>query len=555
MKKIIGFILILSTVLVFIPTSVFAAPDPVQTAYDAYIELKLSLENKDLDDFKTSYQAYKDATEVLDSEQFNELMQKDSGILTLLLDCLTISQTANMYEGFVNDKNAATAEPLVQNYEYHFKNGEPSAIALLILDMIPDLEDAYQEALSYKPSDDVFVVYDAFIPVQSALNGSSIDDLSTAVDDFYDVIDIFNELNYSDMSYLATLLGVYDAEDAWDTVFSTWVNANIILETESSYSEFLNNSNLETAHKFAVTYENIFKDPEFTDEYLKVLVRIFLSDIDDVYEDALTYVPSDNIYAVYNSFMDVRSALANNSTDDLRTAVDNFYDVVDIFNNFDEDELNNLAVLMGEEDAEGVWTAVFCDWVNANIILETDDLYNDYLENPNKKTAKAFTEYYDTIFNDPDYVDEELKDLVRAFFESIDDDYNEALELLNDNSDKPTGSGTDASTPEPTKKPDSTKKPASSNKSNQSKKPVSVDKSDVPEDVVAEEVTEEITATEETTTTEETTVSVKATEEITESTEKDYPQEEKSSDLWIWIVVIVALGGCLVGFTVYFKRK
>ena len=85
-----------------------------------------------------------------------------------------------------------------------------------------------------------------------------------------------------------------------------------------------------------------------------------------------------------------------------------FEAVLDEFNDLTEEELNQLAVLLEAEDAEAAFSAVLGTWINVNVINTMGELYNAFADNPNEKTAAALIEYYDSIYNDPSYKDEEF---------------------------------------------------------------------------------------------------------------------------------------------------
>ena len=158
-----------------------------------------------------------------------------------------------------------------------------------------------------------------------------------------------------------------------------------------------------------------------------------LPEIHEVYVEALTYLASDNVMVIYNAYTELQTALMFMSyDDDFAKAMEGFEAVLDIFNEISEEEMEDLAALLVVEDGETAFWDILSDWITANVVDEIGQLYNAYLENPNKETAAALIEYYDSIYNDPEYADEELQETISWFFMDIHDVYAEASALVAD---------------------------------------------------------------------------------------------------------------------------
>lgn len=288
------------------------------------------------------------------------------------------------------------------------------------------------ENIEVQNEDNVKLVYDAYKEVKAALDSLSYDELASKVEDFYEVIDIYNEFTEEELESLAVLLGAEDAEEAFAIILNDWINANVVVSMNEVYEAYLADKTPYTALDFVELYDGVYNDPEYVDEELRELVRGFFENIHEDYEEALEIKPSDDIMAVYNAYMDLESYLQFGYVEDLAVAVENFYEVVDIYNEFTEGELDILATLIGLENGEEAYSVILSDWINANVIMEMNNVYEAYLNDPTLDTAKEFVEYYDAIYNDPDYVDEELREMVYNFFFTIDEDYEDAKKLIDE---------------------------------------------------------------------------------------------------------------------------
>jgi len=153
----------------------------------------------------------------------------------------------------------------------------------------------------------------------------------------------------------------------------------------------------------------------------------------DTYKAAETAISavSPDVIAVYEAYIYVSSAVSGPWTEDFDEAISEFEKVLDTFNEgLDDSEKADLAVLVGAKDWEEAFGMILDDWVNINIADEMIDIYDAYKADPNKETAKAFVEKYDSVYNDPEYVDEDLREFVAACVEDIEGVYAEALDLL-----------------------------------------------------------------------------------------------------------------------------
>lgn len=259
----------------------------------------------------------------------------------------------------------------------------------------------------------------AYCDFKAAYTAGDLEALKTATDAFEKANE---DLEMEEQAFLSEM-----DEEFWGTLIS----ANVVMTANSFYKEFVDNPTAKTAYDFVAYY-----DMDDLEEYKADIAR-FMPDIETVYAEAKAVMPAEDVVSVYEAYLNVQSALSWGSVDeDFYAAVDGFEAVLDAYNEMSDDSEEatqaraDLAALMGMENGEDAWSQILSDWVNMNIILSVDEVYQAYVENPSAETAVAFTELYDSLFNDPAYADEERMELVRTFFYDIDDVYADAAALL-----------------------------------------------------------------------------------------------------------------------------
>ena len=272
-------------------------------------------------------------------------------------------------------------------------------------------------------TENVSAVYEAFILVQNALESGSFESLKDAVDGFYEVTDIFNELDEDELEELAVLLEVEDEEAVYSLILSDWIDANVVVSVGEVYNAYVQNPNGKTAADFIEMMDSY--DETYAD---RTLIEHFFLDIADVYAAALADMPSEDVLTVYEAFILVQNALESGWFEELEVAVDGFYDVIDTFNDLNEEALEELAVLLEAEDGETVYSLILSDWIDANVVVSVGEVYNAYAEDPNKETATALIEMMDSY----DEMYEGDRSLIESFFMGITDVYADAEALVAD---------------------------------------------------------------------------------------------------------------------------
>lgn len=267
--------------------------DPVVlAAYDAYFAISEALNVHEYGPLKEAVEEYNSIIEGFTAEQSDEWDQVVAVVigydeaLSTLISANMVVDTVAKRAAYQENPNAKTAQDFVYMYEECVKAG--IEIALFEFGM----EDAYAKAKSDVPFDGVLKVYDAYTDLKAALGalecGFYDEDFVNACVSFEAVLDIFNELTEDEMKDLACLMEMEDAEDAFYTILSDWINANLALELGAAYDEYLNHpTDKKVASAFVEKYEEILNDTQMlTDEDKQVILTSF----EDAYEDAKAFL-------------------------------------------------------------------------------------------------------------------------------------------------------------------------------------------------------------------------------------------------------------------------
>ena len=191
---------------------------------------------------------------------------------------------------------------------------------------------------------------------------------------------------------------------------------------------FVADKNVRTAYNFVSSYEVVFS--EETEEDISTMMKEMLPDIDIVYAEALTYMPSQEIVSMSDKYANMQIVLMFGDIESLREFKAEFEAMAEAIEAMTDEDLNNLAMLLEEEDGATVKNTILKDWEQAKVVFSLADAYDAYIAEKNEETAGALVEMYDSIFGDNSSADEELKSTVRNFFIDIDDVYQEATGML-----------------------------------------------------------------------------------------------------------------------------
>ncbi len=276
-------------------------------------------------------------------------------------------------------------------------------------------------------NEDIQAVCSASLAEKNAIESGDAEAIVIAFAGFMDVSDIFNSFDTEHMETLAEMMGLESADDAWNAVLSAHIDAGIINDLSSKIEAFAEDADAGTAKELVDYYDSIFSDPNYDDPDLRALVRRCFPDVDDTYNSALALLPSRDVLSVFEAYTELESAIASLDFDTLSNSLEEFDKVVDIFNGLSESDLEALGSLMGCTGEEA-FSAVQDISINANVVARMGIYYTDYANEQNRLNAVPFVEYYEDVFNDPYFVDSELRELVREFFWDIDSLYEMALD-------------------------------------------------------------------------------------------------------------------------------
>ena len=272
-----------------------------------------------------------------------------------------------------------------------------------------------------KVSDDPAVqeAYDTYIALEKALADGDLAALKEA----------YNYLSKGEFETEAQqeeFDKIIDEKIGYEESLVALFSAAYVIDAADKYDAYKANKNIGTAYDFVDAVDTVTEDCELS-------MESFVPGISADYEDAkANYLPAENVHTVYKDYEELvlYSVELHYYDEDFFAACEGFEAVLDEFNALTEDELADLAELMGVEDGEAAWNQIFSVWVNASTVMELGEAYTAYTEKPGKDTAAALVEVYERVFLSKDFFIEEDFELFREFFFDIDDVYAEAKALV-----------------------------------------------------------------------------------------------------------------------------
>lgn len=135
---------------------------------------------------------------------------------------------------------------------------------------------------------------------------------------------------------------------------------------------------------------------------------------------------SENVQNVYDVYVKLLNLIDEKNIDALPEAITEFEDVFYKVEDFTEEELDQISDVMGT-DAMNAMFMLIDPYISANIVVVFNEYYSEYKNTPNTRTAYRYIEYYDSIFNEPEYKDEQVEAVIREFFPDADELYSDAL--------------------------------------------------------------------------------------------------------------------------------
>ncbi len=305
------------------------------------------------------------------------------------------------------------------------------AMCLVVMSVVPAFAADVQTAVvatvdEVEPQSNAQVIYAAFLAVDTALQGSDIDALNKAVEDFAEVSNKFEDLTDEEFEELKALLGVTTNEEYFDVMLGEIIFAGSVLTVSEFYEDFKNSPNTETALAFVEEYNYIFNDPDYADDELKATVKRFIPDIDEAYAQASLLLPTDRVLALYYGYYNVLYAW---ELGELEVAHNELVDAIINADELTDEEYAQLGELF-DMDGEEAYSEILNASANANCTLVLAEHYDAFLADKNKDTASNLVMQYEVLFLNEEYYDEELCSYIYDFIYDIDEVYEEAKALL-----------------------------------------------------------------------------------------------------------------------------
>lgn len=290
------------------------------------------------------------------------------------------------------------------------------ALCLMFTFTVTAFAESTPDQVAPSVSDDATIqaAWDALNAIDEAINNADYDAMMAAEDNLYNIIETMSDEQIGKWGELIEEKMGFEAY--MDLIFKIIYVENVKLFMD----EYLADTSSVNAYWFVDSYD-------FAKEENLPISQMF-DGIDEVYAQALADMPSEKIIKIHDAYMMVSDAIWGPWVEDFDAAIAAFEAVLDDFNNLTDEEMDELALLIGAESAEEAYNWILTDWINLNIADTMVQYYNEFIANPNEDTALAFVEYYDAIF---DGDDEELKEIIIwCFDEDIEEVYKEAKALL-----------------------------------------------------------------------------------------------------------------------------
>ena len=151
--------------------------------------------------------------------------------------------------------------------------------------------EPFTKDFTVKVVDNITPMYDSFTGVKDA---KDIDELKAAVDDFYNYVEKFSNLNEDQMKIFADKMGLSE-EDAYSEVMDAWITANITVSLYNLSEEFAETKDEETANVFIDYYGFVFLAEEFESPSIQKYIEDMIPDIHERYEKAVKFLAGEDI--------------------------------------------------------------------------------------------------------------------------------------------------------------------------------------------------------------------------------------------------------------------
>ncbi len=423
MKKITSILLALCLVL-SLTVMAAASEDPaVQASYNAYLDIQEAIETRNLEALLEALSAFETANEALTDEQMEAFMAlAGDGLFDVVFEAASISGMYDIVQGFLANPDVSNALLLTESYEDIFSDGvEEGAFSAVISDMVPDVHDAYRQAVNCLPGQEVLDVYYAYQNLASWLDFCSYDeDFILAYEAFAAVEETLNTLTEEQFAELSMLLELENAAAAME---ENWSFANVVHSIGQAIQAYTDAFDAETAQVLVKLCEDVFGDSALGEERKEALYYFFMN-IEEIYNEAVRVMNGepverpDPVLDSYNAFLAVLDAIDARDLDALTEATMMFESANQ---ELSDEQMDALVEMAGEDFYSNLFLAAYLD--NSGSLCRT------FQEYPNVHTALDFAENYKLVYEDGAVSEEEAR-ILTDMIPEIHEAYAEALALL-----------------------------------------------------------------------------------------------------------------------------
>lgn len=146
----------------------------------------------------------------------------------------------------------------------------------------------------------------------------------------------------------------------------------------------------------------------------------------DVTAMATQGITQDRAQDLYDAYMAVFNA---SDLSELESATEQLKTDVTVADSFTEQEKQDLQSLFGKP-AEEIVSEINFVCSRADKVLYLDDLCISFVNEKNIDTAKAIAKEYESIFEDEEYIDKNLREMARQYIGGLDEVYRSALTFI-----------------------------------------------------------------------------------------------------------------------------
>ena len=423
MRKKLVCLALVATMTASMAVSAFGASADVIATFDAYNAVVEAIENNDAEALKDALTVFEKNSSDLDDAENEALMEMFEGdpedvaaeMIGNIMVAGAIFEVGTVYDAFVADKNIENAANLLEKNQYLQEDEE---LATMISDFYSDYEDVCAEALALTEENAGYDVYVLYRELLSALEGGDMESVQAAAEA---LVDPMNEISEEQMEGLAEIFDA-EAEEAMTTVLDVFIRANVYVDFCKKFTAFSDDCNGKTAKEFVEYYDSIYNE-DYEDEALEQLIADHYTGVEYVYKEAKVWAEAQDVVDLY---ADVVSGVEDKDLASVKDILDEFGIALD---SMDEEKWEVVAQISSASVEELPWEMIYY-YTTANVLVEIEDILEEFLDDPNEDTANALVEIYNGVYFDEAYVDEYLREIVPEFFEGIEESYEEAKALL-----------------------------------------------------------------------------------------------------------------------------